>query len=139
MRVLLDTNIILDVLLERAPFVEDSKQVWRAVDEKQISGYITATTLTNIYYVVRKAVGAEKASASVRVCLDAFEVCLVDRRILEMALTLPESDFEDGVQVACALSLNLDAIVTRDKAAFKSVGIAALAPEEALQQLQPSS
>ncbi len=138
-RVLLDTNVILDVLLERIPFVEDSKQVWKAVDNRQLTGYASATTMTNIYYVVRKAVGADKAITSVRICLATFDICTVDRQVLEMAAALPESDFEDGVQVACALIARLEAIVTRDKTAFRAATIPVFTPQEALQALQAAS
>lgn len=66
MRVLLDTNILLDVILARPPFLADSEQVWQANDERQIAGHITATSLTNIYYIVRKQVGLEKARNAFR-------------------------------------------------------------------------
>jgi predicted nucleic acid-binding protein len=79
---LFDTNIVLDVLLDRKPFVEHSKQLWQAVDEGRLTGYVTATTLTNIFYIARKLVGADKANAAVKVCLCTFEICPVDRSAL---------------------------------------------------------
>ncbi len=115
MRLLFDTNIVLDVLLDRQPFVERSKQLWQAIDEGHVRGYVTATTLTNIFYVARKLVGGEKARAAVKVCLDTFEICPVDRPTLDLAMNIPIDDYEDALQVACARLADVDAIVTRDK------------------------
>ncbi|HYP41866.1 MAG TPA: PIN domain-containing protein [Chloroflexia bacterium] len=137
MRILLDTNIVLDVLLEREPFVEVAKQVWQAVDNAQIAGYITASTITDIYYIVRKTVGLQRAHEAVLVCLDAFEICTVDRQALELA-AIPDGDFEDNLQIVCATIANVDAIVTRDKAGFKSAALSILSPKEVLQQLSSS-
>src|SRR5947207_6793357 len=106
MRVLLDTNIILDVLLERSPFVEDAKKIWRAIEEGQLVGYIAASITTDIFYIVRKQVGAEKARQAVQICLDTFEFCPIDQETIKSAATLPGSDFEDNVLIACALSAN---------------------------------
>lgn len=61
MRVLVDTNIILDDLLEREPFVRDAKALLQAIEDQQIQGYITATTLTDIFYIARKNKGVERA------------------------------------------------------------------------------
>src|SRR5205823_5493888 len=102
-KVLLDTNVVLDVLLNRQPFISDSQQVWQATDQGRIDGYITATTVTDIFYLARKLFGVGSAESAIRVCLATFQICPVDRRTLEMALSLSGSDFEDNVQIACAL------------------------------------
>lgn len=74
----------------------------------------TASSLTDIFYVARRITDISQAQQAVRICLQAFEICPVDRRGLELALTLPGSDFEDNLQIASALLSGLDAIVTRD-------------------------
>jgi predicted nucleic acid-binding protein len=139
MRVLLDTNIVLDVLLERSPFVEDAKKIWQAVEEGQLVAYIAASTVTDIFYIVRKQVGLEKAHKSVGICLDTFEFCPIDQGTIKSAATLPGSDFEDNVLIACALSANLDAIVTRNKADFQTTAIAIMESAELLGQLPQAS
>jgi len=135
MNVLLDTNIVLDVLLNRQPFVTESKSIWQANDDDKITGYIAATTLTNIFFIVRKVAGLKDARAAVRVCLDAFVICAVDRPALEMAEQLPGNDFEDNVQIACATITGLTAIVTRDKTGFTAATTTVYAPDELLVQL----
>ena len=118
MRVLFDTNILLDVLLNRDPWVNQASAIWRASDEGEITGYIVACAVADIFYIARRLVTLETARAAVRICLDAFEVCPVGQQVLEQAETLSGSDFEDNVQIACADIAGLDAIVTRDKKAF---------------------
>jgi len=121
-RVMLDTNIVLDVLLERSPFVEDAKKVWQSIEEGQLTGYLAASTVTDIFYIVRKQVGLERAHKSVQICLDTFELCAVDKGTIKLAATLRGSDFEDNVLIACALAVGLDAIVTRKKPISKRQG-----------------
>jgi hypothetical protein len=95
MRVLIDTNILLDVLLDRAPFVTDSSSIWAACDAGQLVGYISASALTDIFYIARRAVDLATARIAVGICLSAFEICPVDRQTLERATTLSGSDFGD--------------------------------------------
>lgn len=134
MRLLFDTNIVLDVLLERQPFAQHSKQLWQAVDESRIVGYVTATTLTNIFYIARKLVGIDKARAAVKVCLETFEICSVDRFVLDKALSIPANDYEDALQIACAQLTALDGLVTRDKT-YPASSITIYTPMRAAQEI----
>jgi predicted nucleic acid-binding protein len=95
--VLFDTNVVLDALLKRAPWEADAAACWKAIDDGRILGCITASSLTDIFYIARKQSGQAVAFDAVRVCLDAFAICQVDRRALEEALDLPGNDFEDNV------------------------------------------
>ena len=118
MRVLIDTNIILEVLLEREPFVGEARTLLENIRIGRITGYVTATSLTNIFYIVRRQTQSiERAREAVSMTLTLLEICLVDRQILEQAFASKLSDFEDAVQEACAMRENLDAIVTRVRAA----------------------
>ena len=138
MRVLLDTNILLDVLLDRAPWVTESSAIWGACDDGQLTGSIPASTLTDIFYIARRAVDVPTARIAVGLCLSAFEINSVDRRTLEQATLLPGNDFEDNVQIACALIAELDAIVTRNPGDFAAASIPVLTPAELLAQLPTS-
>ena len=130
--VLFDTNVVLDVLLNRAPWGTEAAACRQAIDEGRIVGCLTATTITDIFYVARKHKGLAGAFEAVRVCLDAFAICLVDRRVLEQALDLLGADFEDNLQIACAAQANLDAVVTRDKGGFRDSTLPAFTPSELL-------
>jgi len=135
MRVLFDTNIILDVLLNREPWVEGSGALWQAHDEGRISGYVVASTLTDIFYIARRLTDVKTAWTAVRICLEAFEVCPVDREALKRATSLTGDDFEDNLQMACADLMGLDVIATRNKNDFEGSRVPALAPSEILALL----
>lgn len=93
MRVLLDTNIILDALLQREPFVRDAKALFEAIESQRVIGYVTATTLTDIFYIVRKNKGAEIGKREVATLRAGMQVCTVNRAILEAAVSSNMSDF----------------------------------------------
>ena len=135
MHILFDINVVLDVLLKRKPWVTEAVAVWRANDEGQIVGYISASAMTDIFYIARRLAGLEIARTTIRTCLEAFEICTVDRQTLEQAETLPGNDFEDNLQIACASIVGIDAIVTRDKDGFKAATIPVWTPAELLSQL----
>lgn len=136
MRVLVDTNIMLDALLEREPFVRDARTLLAAIDSGQIVGYVTATTLTNIFYIVRKQTKSiERASLAVSATLTAMQICPVNREILEVAIASNLRDFEDAVQLACAIAENLEAIITRNPQDFINVTLPILSVSELLSNL----
>ncbi len=133
--VLLDTNVVLDVLFDRAPWAAESRAIWQAVDDGQILAYLAATTFTNIFYVGRRISGLQSAHKAVQTCLEAFEVCTIDRPTLERASKLSAGDFEDNVQIACAEAYGVDAIITRDTRGFSNSPIPVLTPTEALTKI----
>ena len=136
MRILLDTNVVLDVLLKRDPWQADASAIWLAIDGGSITAYLTASSVIDIFYVARRLTDIVRARQSVQVCLDAFNIGAVDRSTLERAQALSGSDFEDNVQIACAELNGLDAIVTRNSADFEGSPIAIWSPAECLKQLR---
>ncbi|MFP4100450.1 PIN domain-containing protein [Coleofasciculus sp.] len=137
MRVLIDTNVILDYLLEREPFLQDAELLFQAIGSEQVIGYVTATTLTDIFYIARRQTqSVEQARQVVSITLAVMEICPVDRAVLEVALTSGIRDFEDAVQAACAIAQNLDAIVTRDTEDFSNATVPVLSVSQLLEQLE---
>lgn len=136
MRVLLDTNIILDLLLEREPFVGDAVAVFNQIERGSLEGYIAATTITNIFYIIRKAEGRETALAAIHRLLVGLEFCAVDRQTIETALSFDLRDFEDAIQLACATLNQLDGVVTRNHKDFIGSNLPIYSPAELLNQLQ---
>jgi predicted nucleic acid-binding protein len=136
MRVLLDTNIVIDWLLEREPWFSQALTFWQRVDAGAIVCFLTATTITDNFYISRRLTDIERARAAVRRCLDAYEICPVDMNILEVAFALPGGDFEDNVQRACAGRIDADAIVTRDLSGFVGSTIPMLTPEQAVARFR---
>lgn len=136
MRVLIDTNIILDYVLERQPFYAEAEEIILRVAQKDFVGYVSSITPINVYYTGRKFKGKDHTLKTVRRLLRLFEVCAADKKVLQNAFALNFSDYEDAVQCACALAEGLDAIVTRNTKDYKNSSIRVYMPGEFLQFLQ---
>jgi len=135
-RVLIDTNIVLDFLLQREPFFQDAEILFQTIDAGQVTGYITATTLTDIFYISRKHTRSiEQARQAVSATLNAMAICPIDRAVLESAFNSGLDDFEDAVQIFSAVAQELDAILTRDAKGFLTSPIPVLSVQELLRQL----
>ena len=136
MKVLVDTNVLLDFLLEREPFKKDAEELFAAIDSGQIIGYVTATTLTDIFYIARKHTRSlELAREAVFSILEIMTICPVNRNVLEAAFASGLTDFEDAVQIYSAIAQNLDAIITRDAKGFVSSTIPIYSVQELLNRL----
>jgi predicted nucleic acid-binding protein len=135
MNVLLDINVVLDVFLARSPWLADSAAVVQAGLDGTITNSLSAASLPTIFYLVRKNAELAKAHAVVKECLVTFSIIPVDRTTLEMATTFPGSDFEDNLQIACAVEAKLDAIVSRDPKGFAGSPVPVLTPAELLAKL----
>lgn len=133
---LLDTNVVLDILLERQPWVADGEALWDAHENRQIQAFLTASAVTDIFYICRKIVGSNRARLLVRSCLKNLAIIAVDGEVLARADALPMDDFEDALQLACAERHGVDAIVTRDAAGFSGSKILVLAPQELIARLK---
>ena len=135
MRVLLDTNIVLDFLLDRLPFADEATAIWEANVRGDIEGYVLAITPVNVYYIARKIKGNEFARQCVVGLLNECYICSLDALTLQSGLDLPIKDFEDAVQVASALNSRLDGIVTRDVGDYKDATLPVYSPTEFLSKL----
>lgn len=129
-QVLLDTNVVLDVLLNRSPWATQSQLVWQAHDDGLLIGYLCATSLTNIFYVARRLTNLEMAHSAIETCLATFEITPVDQKSLKLALSLPGKDFEDNLQIACAKLADLDAVVTRNPNDFQFAELPVVSPAD---------
>lgn len=135
-RILIDTNILIDVLANRQPFVTEAKLLWDAHVDSKMDGYVAAVSLTNFFYIMRRlGVTNEEVWKGVRVILDTFYICEVNEVALRYAAQLPGDDFEDNVQIACAVAYQLDGIATRDDKGFKHAPLTAFHPADLLVQL----
>ena len=136
-RVLLDTNILLDVLLNRQEHLKVSSAVLKLLLEQKYRGFVAATTLTNMYYIVRRVSGKpEEALTAVNKTLAWCAVAPVNGRGLDVARYSGMKDFEDAVQAAAASDFGIDMVVTRDKTGFLDSGLQVYSPEEFLESLK---
>ncbi|HEV2198942.1 MAG TPA: PIN domain-containing protein [Bryobacteraceae bacterium] len=129
--VLVDTNVVLDVLLNRQPHADGSAAVWALIETGSARGVLAAHAVTTIHYLIRRELGAAKAKRTVSAMLRVFGVAPVDGAVLQRALDLPLADFEDAVTAAAAQFTGCDYIVTRDPRGFRLSPIRQLTPEAA--------
>ena len=133
MKLLLDTNVVLDVLLARPPFAVDSAKVMAAVETGVAEGFLCATTVTTIHYLTVKAVGRKAAEKHISALLRIFQIAPVTDVVLSSALGSKAKDFEDAVLLESARAVSVDAIVTRNPSDFpKSSGPAIHMPADVL-------
>jgi predicted nucleic acid-binding protein len=131
MKVLVDVNVVLDVLLDRRPHFAASAAVWSAIETGAAEGLLAAHAVTTIHYLIRKEQGAAKARRTLTGILRVFGVAPVDERVIRGALEMHSPDFEDAVTAAAAQLAGCDLIVTRDPKGFRGSPVRALAPEAA--------
>ena len=139
MRILLDTNIVLDVLMDRVPFADTATELFSKVEDGTIIGYLCGTTITTVYYLAAKVVGAPRAQEEIKKLLTLFEVAPVNRQILESALVAGFSDFEDAVIHEAACHVGVEAIVTRNQKDFKKSRISVYSSQEITKILASKS
>jgi len=119
LKILFDTNIVLDLLLDRPPFADAAAELFARVENGAITGYLCGTTVTTIHYLATKVVGSARAKTEVGKLLSLFEVALVNRSVLQSALKAGFTDYEDAVIHEAAYHVGAEAIVTRNVKDFK--------------------
>lgn len=132
MKILFDTNIILDVYLLRDPFFKPATNLLAEVERKNIDGYVCSTTVTTIHYLVSQVKGTIEAKRQVKNLLRLFNVAGVGKRELELALNSKISDYEDAVINESALNENVEGIVTRNLKDFTNSKLTIFDPQELL-------
>jgi predicted nucleic acid-binding protein len=134
-KVLIDTNIIVDIALDRDPFFAQSEQIVRLAETGQIEGYISASTFSDLYYIVRKARGKDWTLQFLQQMAGICQIATVDRAVVAMALTLGFRDFEDAIQYSTAVVNRLDAVVTRNPQDFADVALPIMTPDILIQAI----
>ncbi len=132
MKILLDTNVVLDILLAREPFVDVAREIFLLIENHQIEGFVCATTMTTIHCLIGKQKDKSSADALILNLLKLFEVALVNKQILQDASLHNGVDYEDSVIYTSAKYAQVDMIITRDKRGFKKSEITILDPKEFL-------
>lgn len=135
MKILVDTNIILDVLCAREGFVEESSKVWKYCEINKIKGYISALSVPNIVYILRKELTPEKTQEIIKRIFLIFKVADLKAADLKKASLIKYNDYEDALQMVCANRIKADFIVTRNICDFNTSKILAIKPSELLEKL----
>lgn len=129
MRAVFDTNVVLDLLLDRYPWSEEAAELFARVETGELEGYLCATTVTTIHYLATRTVGRNQARREVRKLLSLFDVAPVQRPVLDAAIELDFDDFEDAVLYEASRQVSAGVIVTRDVRGFGSARLPVLSPK----------
>jgi predicted nucleic acid-binding protein len=118
LKILFDTNVVLDVLLNREPYAIDAISLFSAIETKAIRGFLCATTITTIEYLCAKTIGKKPARQAIISLLELFTVAEVNQKILVAATNSNFSDFEDAVLYQAGIYAGVDGFVTRNTKDF---------------------
>ena len=132
MKILLDTNVVLDLLLAREPFVHLAKEIFILIENGEIEGYLCATSVTTLHYLVGRQTNKIEADEVIEKLLTLFNVAPVTKQILHNACLNNGSDYEDSVIYTSAYFSSINIIVSRDKKGFKASKVSTLTPKEFL-------
>ena len=132
---LIDTNVVLDVLLNRPEFVKASSMIWKICETEQAKGYISTLTYANMMYVMRKQLTSEQIEEVFCKLNLIFEFADFSSAVLERAVNMKWKDFEDAVQSATAESVHADYIITRNLKDFTQSKVMAFTPAELLARI----
>jgi Predicted nucleic acid-binding protein, contains PIN domain len=117
-KIFLDTNIILDLLLEREGY-EDSAVLFQMQEDGELKLFVSILTMVNVSYIYKKTVGEAMAAANLKYLSALVEVLPMDGDQLQLALMMGGRDFEDALQAVCAAEAGCDYIVTRNDRDFR--------------------
>lgn len=135
---MLDTNVGLDLFLDRTPFAYDAAALCLAYEQKRIAAYVAAITPINLFYIACKLRDERTARRAVVELVAALHVCPIDQGMLNSALSLPFPDYEDAVQHAAASSAGLEAIITRNEKDYSAATLPVFSLREFVQRYLPT-
>lgn len=134
-RVLFDSDVLLDVLAQRQPFIKASARALNTVTQEQVVGYVSGHAVTNIFYILRRQIGGEATRELLSRLLQRIQVASVTDEVIRQALQSPIADFEDAVTIAAANAAGIEIIVTRNISDYEASSVPAMLPEELLTML----
>jgi predicted nucleic acid-binding protein len=136
MNVLIDTNVILAAMLSRSPFAEAAQTLFIMAAEERINAYVTASTITDIYYLLHKHLHSkERCKQEITKIIKIFNILDVTGSDCVKALDLPLADYEDALLAACAKRSKIECIITRNIKDFEGSPIRAVLPADFLESI----
>lgn len=131
-KVFIDSDIVLDLLCKRDPFYEYAAQIFTLSDMKHIELFTTALVFANVYYILRKTLGIEKAKELLRKLRLLIHIVPIEEKIIDLALNSTFSDVEDALQYFTAREHGIGMLVTRNIRDYKERDILVQSPQEFL-------
>lgn len=134
MKILIDTNVILDVLCNRAKFVLEAEKIFKMCEVNKVEGYISALSVPNIVYIMRKELDDKKTAAVLEKLSLIFKIADLKGSDIIRASKLGFGDYEDALQSICASRIKADYIITRNIKDFEKSKVKAVKPVEFLER-----
>lgn len=130
MKILIDTNIVLDVLLYRKPFSDSSAVLFKLAEQGRIEAFLTSNSVTDIVYILRKTYKIETIKENLLIMFGFIKILNVSSSDVINAFEMKATDFEDAVIMQCANRVNADYIITRNMGDFKKSPVKSITAEE---------
>lgn len=138
MKLFIDANVVLDLILKRYPFFDNIAEILTVAENKNYTLCLSSVTFVNVNYIACKFTDKKNVLESLKKLRILFDVLIVSGAEIDKALYSKFNDFEDAVQYYCALKYKCDYIITRDLKDFKNSEIPVMTPTEFLVSLQKS-
>lgn len=136
MVILVDTNVVLDVLMDRKPYSDEARMIMSKCADREMVGYLAAHSIPNLFYVLRKRYTSKERRGLIKNLCDIFRISDLNSEKIISALENEEfADFEDCLQEECAVEAMADYIVTRNPADYKSSRVRVIEPGEFVKLL----
>lgn len=139
MKIMVDTNIIIDYLADQAPFADQAEKIIGLCEREDLDGFLTASAVTDIYYIMRKIIGHEKTMESLKLLFSVFEVADVGKSDLLRAMDTGMRDFEDALVAVCAKRCKAECVVTRNVSDFKNSPVPPMLPDTFVSRYFPAT
>ncbi len=134
-KVLIDTNVCLDAMQKRKPFVWNAAKILDRSERKDFQGFVSAHSFDTLFYILSKTSTKRYVYEAITGLRRTIDIAAINQNMIDKALQLRWSDFEDAVHYQAALSSGCDAIVTRNENDFKESDLPVFSPLEFLEQL----
>ena len=138
-KVMIDTNVIIDYLADRIPFADTAEKVLDLCEKNELNGVLSASAITDIYYIMHKMIGREKTLESIKLLFSVLEIAEVGKKDLLQAMKAAKMDFEDALAAVCARRVKAEYILTRNTSVFLNSPVITMTPEDFLSKLYPDS
>lgn len=126
----IDTDVIIDFIVDRQPFSEEAARVFTLVDQKKVKGYTSALCYSNLYYVLSRYAPHKKVISILNELSELLGILKVDQDIIKASLASEFKDFEDAIQYYTAQEYKkIDVIITRNIKDYKKSSLPVMTPE----------
>ncbi len=135
--VFIDTDVIIDFLVDRKPFSKEAAILFSLIDQNKLKGFVSSLCFSNLYYILRKVGSHKKVIKSLQDLSDLVEILDVESGIIKSALSSEFKDFEDAIQYFSSMKYkNIECIITRNIKDYKDISIPVMTPETFLKTIE---